>query len=152
MASVIEEGATLTLSLPLRGNIQVRVAESEPRVLTLVTVEGHPLAGAVRFLSETRGDELRFEIQVYERAANMFDLIAMRTIGDILQNSNWEQLVTSVIDASGGESFQGVQYESETLDDDQAKRIEEWLEDLIAGRKREANDPRAVSRVPEVHR
>ena len=149
---VPEVGETLTMSLPVRGTIQVRVEELNPRDMTLSTLEGHPIAGAVRFLAETRGEFLRFEVQVYERAANLLDLIAMRTIGDILQNSNWEQLVTSVIDASGGQSFEGVQYESETLDDDQAKRIEEWLEDLIAGRKREANDPRAVSRVPEVHR
>lgn len=147
-----EVGETLTMALPVRGTIQVRVEEVNPRDMTLSTLEGHPLAGAVRFLAEARGDLLRFEVQVYERAANMLDLIAMRTIGDILQNSNWEQLVTAVIDASGGESFEGVQYESETLDDDQAKKIEEWLENLIAGRKREENDSRAVSRVPEVHR
>lgn len=149
---VPEVGETLTMALPVRGTIQVRVEELNERDMTLSTLEGHPIAGAVRFLSEARGDDLRFEVQVFERAANLFDLIAMRTIGDILQNSNWEQLVTAVIDASGGESFEGVQYEAETLDDEQAKRIEEWLVDLIAGRKREANDPRSASRVPEVHR
>ena len=48
--NVVEEGATLTLSLPLRGHIQVRVAEASDRRITLLTLSGHPLAGAVRFL------------------------------------------------------------------------------------------------------
>ena len=32
-------------------------------------VAGHPIAGAVRFLVEPRGDAVRFEIQVFDRAA-----------------------------------------------------------------------------------
>src|SRR5919202_6998704 len=88
--SVIEEGATLTLSLPLRGHIQVRVAEAADRRVTLLTLEGHPLAGAVRLLFEYQGSAVRFEIQAYDRAANTVDFIAMRTVGDFMQNRTWE--------------------------------------------------------------
>lgn len=131
-------GETVTMAMPVRGTIQVRVEELTERTMTLVSVAGHPLAGAVRFLSEERGDRLRFEVQVFERAANFFDLIAMRTVGDLMQDSTWEQLVSAVVDASGGESFEGPQYEGETLDAEQADHIEEWLADLVAQRKRQA--------------
>jgi NADH dehydrogenase len=69
----LEMGATLTMSLPVRGNIQVRVQELTPVKATLVTLDGHPLAGAVRFLSEQRGDKVRFEAQVYDRPASIAD-------------------------------------------------------------------------------
>jgi NADH dehydrogenase len=134
---VVEEGATLTLSLPLRGNIQVRVAESEPRVLTLVTVEGHPLAGAVRFLSETRGDDLRFEIQVYDRAASVVDLVVMRALGERVQDASWREMIEKVVRVSGGHAAR-IDREAESLDEAQADLIDEWLSDLVMERKREA--------------
>ena len=134
--TVIEEGATLTLALPLRGNIQVRVAESEPRRMTLLTVEGHPLAGAVRFLSEARGDKIRFEIQAYDRAATMVDLVLMRTLGERLQDVSWREMLQNVVRISGGRA-DDITTESETLDAAQAELIEEWLRDLVVQRKRE---------------
>jgi uncharacterized protein YbjT (DUF2867 family) len=136
VSTTIEEGATLTLSLPLRGNFQVRVAESEPRVFTLVTVEGHPLAGGVRFLSEARGDLLRFEIQVYDRAASVLDLVVMRTLGERLQDASWREMIRKVVADSGGSS-RAIQHETEELDEQQAERIEDWLRDLVMALKRE---------------
>ena len=135
-STTIEEGATLTLSMPLRGNFQVRVAESEPRVFTLVTVEGHPLAGAVRFLSEARGDRLRFEIQVFDRAASIVDLVVMRALGERLQDASWREMIRKVAAESGG-TGSDVQHETEALDEPQAELIEEWLRDLVLERKRE---------------
>lgn len=135
-AATIEEDATLTLSLPLRGHIQVRVAEVEPRVFTLVTLAGHPLSGAVRFLSEARGQHLRFEIQVFDRAANVIDLVLMRTLGERMQDASWREMVENVAKDSGGTVI-SVRQETEALDEDQADRIEEWLRDLVMERKRE---------------
>lgn len=135
-STAIEEDATLTLSLPLRGHIQVRVAEVEPRVFTLVTLAGHPMSGAVRFLSEARGRDLRFEIQVFERAATAIDLVLMRTLGERIQDAAWREMVENVARESGGTVI-GLRQETETLDDDQADRIEEWLRDLVMQRKRE---------------
>ena len=130
-------GETITMALPVRGTIQVRVQELTDRVMTLSTLEGHPIAGAVRFLAEERGPQIRFEVQVYERAANLLDLITMRTVGDLMQNATWEEMVRRVIGVSGGTAPEGVQSESESLDAEQAKRIEEWLDDLVKARKRE---------------
>jgi len=133
----IVEGATLTLNVPLRGHIQVRVAESEERVFTIVTLAGHPLAGAVRFLSEARGHDVRFELQLYDRAATVVDYLMMRTLGERIQDASWRELVLNVVRASGGSAPAGVHADSDALDDAQAERIEEWLRDLVMERKRE---------------
>lgn len=132
----IAEGETLTLGLPLRGHVQVRVAEVTERSFTLVTVEGHPLAGAVRFLVEERGDAVRFEIQTYSRDANVVDLLMMRALGDRLQDANWLQLVRNVVEASGGKS-EAPRREGQSLDDEQARRVEEWLRGLVMARRRD---------------
>jgi len=130
-------GETLTMALPMRGTIQVRVQELSERLMTLSTLEGHPIAGAVRFLAEERGAQIRFEIQIFERAANVVDLITMRTIGDIMQNATWEKLITRIVAESRGTMPDGVKSETTSLDKEQAKKIEEWLDDLVKARKRE---------------
>jgi NADH dehydrogenase len=134
----LDEGATLTMSLPLRGNIQVRVAELTPRSAVLATVRGHPLAGAVRFLTEQRGDSLRFEVQVYNRASNPIDWLAMRTVGDSLQGQTWRTLVEAMIRESGGTAADGVQNHQESLPPDQAERIDEWVRNLVMASRRDA--------------
>lgn len=133
----IEEGATLTLSLPLRGHIQVRVAEVEPRVLTLVTLDGHPLSGAVRFLAEDRGADLRFEVQVYGRASGVVDLLMMRTLGERLEDAAWREMVEGVVQSTFCEAPAGVEMDTEALDEQQADRIEDWLRELVMERRRE---------------
>lgn len=135
--TTLEQGATLTMSLPLRGNIQVRVHELTPRSAVLGTLRGHPLAGAVRFLAEQRGESLRFEVQVYDRASNPIDWVAMRTVGDALQGQTWRSLVDAMIMESGGTAPDGVQSEEESLPPDQAERVEEWVRDLVMTRRRE---------------
>jgi len=136
--TVPTEGATITMALPVRGNVQVRVEELTPRSMTLVTLAGHPLAGAVRFLSEQRGDDVRFEVQVYDRPSNAADWVVMRTLGQAVQLSTWQSLVQRVADESGGRAPDGVQTDVESLDEMQAERVEAWLRDLVLERKREA--------------
>jgi uncharacterized protein YbjT (DUF2867 family) len=147
--SVIEEGETLTLALPLRGHVQVRVAELDARRTTLLTLEGHPLAGAVRFLCEDRGAAVRFQVEVYDRAANMIDLIAMRTLGDRLQSHTWTQVVENMITRSRGSAPDGVQHDSASLDEDEARRIEEWLKEIMLRRKRAENAEKIAGRPEE---
>ncbi len=132
----LEPGATITMSLPLRGNIQVRAQEVTPVKATLVTLEGHPLAGAVRFLSEQRGDQVRFEVQVYDRPASIADWFAMKALGDSMQSRTWESVVKRMIDESGGVAAGGIQQDEEDLDEQQTDRIEEWLRDLVVERKK----------------
>ena len=133
----LDDGATITMSLPLRGNIQVRVQEVKPVKATLVTLAGHPLAGAVRFLAEQRGDKVRFETQVYDRPASLPDWFAMKAVGESLQSRTWEGLIQRMIRESGGTAPKGIEQNEEDLDEHQAERIEDWLRDLVNERKRQ---------------
>jgi NADH dehydrogenase len=138
---VLDEGETLTLSLPMRGNIQVRVAESRDGIITLLTVEGHPLSGAIRFVVEEReGGLIRFEIRSYTRASNVMDLVGMRTAGFVAQKANWNAVVARVAERSGGEPVDGVHDETEFLDEADAKDVEKWVDELVL-RLRRAEAP-----------
>jgi NADH dehydrogenase len=142
---VIEEGETLTLALPMRGHVQVRVAAMEPRRVTLLTLEGHPLAGAVRFLCEPRGAAVRFQVEVYDRPANVIDFVAMRAVGDRLQDQTWSHVVDRMVQISGGTAPGGIQRDSESLDEEEAESIERWIAELALRRKRADNAEKTVS-------
>jgi uncharacterized protein YbjT (DUF2867 family) len=130
----IEEGATLTLSLPLRGQAQVRVAEVDERRFTLITLDGHPLAGAVRIQTDALGDAVRFEVQGYDRAASLPDLMLMRTLGTPIQDRAWTEFIDNVVRASGGDAA-GVQYSTESLGPSEARVVQRWAEELVLLRK-----------------
>jgi NADH dehydrogenase len=130
------KGATLTGAIPGRGNIQVRVEDETPESLCFVTLEGHPLAGAVSFRSEHRPEGLRFTVEVHARAANIFDWIALRTVGAPMQKQNWKHVVERVVALSGGQS-DGVQSSVEHLRDEEAERVEAWARRMVSRRKRD---------------
>lgn len=138
--TLVEEGVTLTLDLPLRGHVQVRVAEVDERRFTFLTLEGHPLAGAVRMQTEPRDDDVvRFEVQIYDRAGSIPDLLVMRTLGGFLQDRAWTQLVENVVHAAGGRETD-VQHTSETLSQSEADVVHRWAEELVMTRKRQQHD------------
>jgi len=144
-SDVLEEGETVTLALPMRGHVQVRVAAVEPRRVTLLTLEGHPLAGAVRFLCEPRGDAVRFLVEVYDRPANLIDFIAMRALGDRLQEHTWSHVVEKMLEISGGKAREGVQSETASLDEQEAAAIDTWVKELVVRRKRRSADERTAA-------
>lgn len=133
----MDEGETVTMELPLRGRIQVRVVEVAPGRITLVTLRGHPLAGVVRFLCEPRADLVRFEVQVYDRSGSMADWLAMHTVGSQVQSSTWMELVENVAAASGGRLVGEVESEQDVLDDAEAGEVEAWVRELVQRHKRE---------------
>ncbi len=127
----IDEGETLTFELPLRGQMQVRVAEVMDRRITLLTLAGHPIAGAVRFLVELCDDALRFEVQVYDRPASMFDALLLRSVGQWVQRGVWTELARNVVEAAGG-SASAVRVDEETLNDHEREVVNEWAATLSA--------------------
>jgi NADH dehydrogenase len=134
----IEEGSTLTLGLPVRGNVQVRVAEAGERSATFVTLAGHPLSGTIRFRAIPRPARVvRFEVTTYDRASNLVDYLALATVGRILKRGTWRKLVENVVEESGGEAPEGVRTESTPLEGEDAERAEEWAERLVMRRRRE---------------
>ena len=135
-----EEGATLTMNIPMRGHIQVRVQDLGPRHMTFVTLAGHPLAGAIRFATASGAKgAIRFQVDVWDKSANFVDWIAMSTVGGRMQNATWVETVERVIAESGGDAPEGVQQQSRALDADAEENVGEWLEELVVERKREAN-------------
>jgi nucleoside-diphosphate-sugar epimerase len=143
---VPELGTVLTLALPLRGNVQIRIVELEERRMTVCTVAGHPLAGAVRFLAEERGEMVRFEVQVFDKASNVVDWLVMNPVGGRLQNATWRQTVERVVKESGGTAPKGVEQYSEKLDEDQAAEVNEWLERLVVAQRQADHEVRRESR------
>jgi NADH dehydrogenase len=135
-APLLAEGETVTLELPFRGDVQVRVAEVEDQRVTMLTVAGHPIAGAVRFLTASEGDMVRFEIQVYDRAASVIDEAVMRTVGGWLQRSMWMELAQNVARASGGDGR--VQTEEKELSEHELDVVNEWARTLSAQLSRKA--------------
>jgi NADH dehydrogenase len=144
-SDVIDVGESITISLPMRGHVQVRVAELRQNATTLLTLEGHPLAGAVHFATAPQGKLVRFQVEVFDRAANVLDLIAMRSLGDRLQSQTWTEVVENVVKLSGGRAPEGVRHDSRSLDDEEAERVEKWLEEVAMRRKRAENAERINS-------
>jgi uncharacterized protein YbjT (DUF2867 family) len=134
--TTLARGTTITMALPVRGHVQVRVERLTENEATLVTLEGHPLAGAIRFLSEQRSDLLHFEVQVYDRPANLADWLIMRALGEEVQTNSWERLLQAMVAESGGSCPVPIQHEEEMLDEDKADRVEEWVKELVWERKR----------------
>jgi NADH dehydrogenase len=135
-APILVEGQTLTIELPLRGDVQVRVAEMADQHMSLITVVGHPIAGAVRLLTSNDDGAVRFEIQVYDRPASAIDEVVMRTVGGWLQRSVWIDLAQNVVHASGGEGR--VQTEEKELNDHELEVVDDWARTLSAQLSRNA--------------
>lgn len=140
-------GNTLSLAVPMRGHVQVRVVEVDHNTATLATVEGHFLAGVVRFMvrsgdPDAHPDEVpgpgrvRFEVRSYTRAATLPDLVAMRTVGAAAQIINWTAVVQEVVRRSAGTAPDGVQREIDALSEREAERVQQWSEEVLLRKKR----------------
>lgn len=100
--SRIEKGTTLTLSLPMRGHVQVRVIELTDSSMTVATLSGHPLAGSVTFrFTGVPGEDLRFEVETCDRPATPPDALAMYPLGILMKRWNWSKVVERTAEFSG---------------------------------------------------
>jgi uncharacterized protein YbjT (DUF2867 family) len=127
----LEEGQTLTVEIPVRGSVQVRAAEVADRKITLLTVAGHPIAGAVRFLVEPHGEAVRFQIEVYDRPANVVDQLMLKTVGEWLQRGVWIGLAENVARQAGGTASDVTTTEQE-LTEHERDVVNEWTKSLSA--------------------
>lgn len=120
----VEQGDTYTASIPARGQAPVRAVEANEHSLTFATLQGHPLAGLVTFRTEDLdGAVVRFSIELHARAANIFDWVAMRTIGRPMQSANWRTVVTRVVELSGGVAPDGLEEKSEPVSEEIAEAV-----------------------------
>lgn len=127
----LARGALISLALPLRGHVQVRVEDVTEHAVTCVTLRGHPLSGAVRFLCETRGERVRFEVQTLDHPRNALDGALMTLFGTHLKRITWHALVAAVVRRSGGTSPEGVQHDAERLDGRKGAHVRRWVRGLV---------------------
>lgn len=135
----LELGSTLTLALPLRGHVQVRVVDLANNSMTLATLAGHPLAGVNTFRFEgTPGHDLRFEVETCDRSATFVEDLAMRTLGLFLKRWTWNTFVERTAQAFGSPPPVEVQTAEETLEGEDEKQALKEMERKIAATTREA--------------
>lgn len=144
----VEQGVTMTGALPMRGNVQVRAEIVEPTRVVFATVEGHAIAGIVELTSSDTADGVRFCVDVYARAANVVDWIALETIGRVAQTWNWRVVVQRMIDLSGGTS-DGVHQIAERLSEEDAGKAEARARAIVEQRQREDNARRNADRAAQ---
>jgi NADH dehydrogenase len=129
----VYEGQTLVIDLPVRGQCQVRVAEVTARSITMLTVSGHPIAGAVRLgvAPHVPPGTLRFEIHVFDRAGSFVDQVLMQVGGEVLQRASWVELARNVAAVAGGQASD-VGTDTTELSGLDARRVEAWATALAA--------------------
>ncbi len=132
----VKQGMTLSVALPLRGIVSLRIEEVTPQRIVAATVEGHPLAGLVTFNFLERGAQVRFEVEVFARGADVADAVLLAAMADFLQDVNWQGVVERVVQLSGGRAPAGVQTLVTAVDDAEARKIEDWAAALVVRRMR----------------
>lgn len=132
----LTEGLSLTMELPMRGRVQVRVVEATPTRVTLVTLRGHMLAGYVQFEATPRARGFRFEVRTVDRASNALDWLALHPVGGRVQDANWTTLVEHMVEESGGTAPAGVQHEHDKLEGEAAAELERWIAHAVRMRRR----------------
>jgi hypothetical protein len=81
---------------------------------------------------------VRFEVQVLDRPATIADWLMMNPVGGQMQSATWQSLLERVVAESGGRVPDGLEQESDTLDGDEASRVEQWMAALVRQRRRAA--------------
>jgi hypothetical protein len=132
----LKKNMTFEVMLPLRGALAMRVEEITPDRIVCATLEGHPLAGILVFDFIERGRDVRFEVCVHARQADVADAVLMAALGDLLQDVHWRTVVDNVVKLSGGRAPEGVQMTVDDVFGEEAARIDAWAEQLKLRRLR----------------
>ncbi len=95
----------------------VRVTDAGATFFELITLEGHPEAGRIRFEAhwlDERPDVLRFEISSRARSRDGLVAFAYDTIGGgkLMQEATWTEFCTRVAQAAGGAALGPVTVET----------------------------------------
>ena len=134
----LNAGAAVTIALPGRGHVQVRVEEVETDHVTIATLRGHALAGVVRFNAHQNADVVRFEIVTCDAAANALDWVGLTLGGARLQDANWTKVVQNVVDLSGG-SGGDVASELSNVTGAERDELVDWARRVIQRRRADEN-------------
>jgi uncharacterized protein YbjT (DUF2867 family) len=130
------EGGTLTADIKGRGHVQVRMEERTETRATFVTLESHPLSGVIQLHTEDIPDGVRFSVHTASQPANVFDWVAMKTIGEAMQQENWQSMVRRVVDLSGGTAPKGVTRKAHRMGSVQTRDLKVFVERLVQRQQR----------------
>ena len=102
-------------------NGSVRVTGVGSTFFELITLEGHPEAGRIRFEThylDERPDALRFEIRSSARSRDGLVAFAYDTLGGgkLMQEATWTEFCRRVAQASGGQALGNVIVETDRHD------------------------------------
>ncbi|MGE3705226.1 MAG: hypothetical protein AB7I13_08135, partial [Vicinamibacterales bacterium] len=95
-------GATLTLALPGRGHVQVRVEEATDRHVVIAALRGHAIAGFVRFRARDVDDAVLFDVFTCDSAGSPVDWLMLSLGSSRLQDAHWATVVSNVVRLSEG--------------------------------------------------
>jgi NADH dehydrogenase len=123
-------GAVVTMALPGRGHVQVRVEEVAERHVVVATLRGHAVAGIVRFSTRPDGDATIFEVLTCDRAANALDWLTLTLGGARVQDANWVRVVQNVVKLSGG-TADDVSIDHRKLAGEEADDVDRWIRAII---------------------
>ena len=133
-ATRLVEGTTVTLHLPGRGHVQVRVEAADESHVVLSTLRGHPLAGVVRFHTAAAPGGVRFEVMTADAAATPVDWLALTLGGARIQDANWRTVVTRVAEVAGG-TVAAVHWDRRYASDAEVEHLSTWTARLIEARQ-----------------
>jgi NADH dehydrogenase len=140
----LHEGAVLSMALPGRGHVQVRVEEITDHHAIVSTLRGHALAGIVRFGARTIDDGVRFEVMTCDTAANALDWLTLTLGGARIQDANWTKVVQNVAKLAGG-SAGAVEYDARKLEGEEAEHVERWIVTIIERQRTRAASNRSTA-------
>lgn len=132
--TVVTTGATLTMAIPGRGHVQVRVEKADDREVVFATLRGHLLAGFVRFATGQHGDAVRFEVTTCDAAGSPLDWLGLSLGGAQLQNINWTTVVQRVVELSGGRT-DDIEVETRRVHGEEADQLDAWIHDVVQERR-----------------
>jgi NADH dehydrogenase len=126
----LDPNAVLTIALPGRGHVQIRVEEVTEKQIIVATLRGHILAGIVRFSAEPAGDAIRFEVMTCDAAADPIHWLSLTLGGTRVQDANWHRVVNNVVTLSAGQADK-VESDSRRLSDEEADDTDRWIRNII---------------------
>jgi hypothetical protein len=130
----LDPGRTITIHLPGRGHVQVRVEAADDAHVVLSTVRGHPLAGVVRFRTAAARNGVRFEVMTGDKAATPIDWLALTLGGARVQDANWRRVVQKIGELAGG-TVDTVHQHARSADDQEVQHLSTYVARLIESRR-----------------
>ena len=129
----LKDGAVITMALPGRGHVAIRVEDVSDEHVVVSTLRGHALAGFVRFSARPLEDGVTFEVMACDCAANALDWLGLTLGGARLQEANWIKLVHNVAAMAVGDPGHVVT-ETRTLTAGEAVDVDRWIGHVIRHR------------------